>query len=111
MWPFSKSTRKLETEVRKVFSEHLSEEGVEGLIRNIRNPNVEFPQSEHANVKFVLFQVRDDVLDDIPIHLEQNVQLAIDAGALVDTILSSLVFVWFFERDEAAKCREAVRAG
>jgi len=63
------------------FAPSLSSETLERIATEVRSP----PRlPERAHVGYVLAQVRDDVLDDIPAHFRQAMNAAWEAGGLID---------------------------
>jgi len=65
----------------RLFSPFLSSEALEKLATEVRSP----PRlPERAHVGYVLAQVRDDVLDDIPAHFRKAMDAVSEAGGLMD---------------------------
>jgi hypothetical protein len=93
MWPFDRREERERQWIRQGFSKYLSRELVEQLVANPRS--LTMGEMTKAEVRFLLFQVRDSSLGDIRDLMNRAIAIAADTGGVIDCLMSSMMLVTF----------------
>jgi hypothetical protein len=91
MWPFWRKSREAR-EIRRAFSAYMSPEVVEKLARG----EDVIPSPETKVIPYVVFQVRDDRVDDVQLCLSQAIPIVRRYDVLLETMMHSTVAVSMF---------------
>jgi hypothetical protein len=92
MWPFYSRKEHQRRALLRPFSPYLSPEMIETLVRN---PDALLPSVQHGLIPYIILQVRDDDLGQVPGYLDQAFEAALDSGGAILSVMSSVVAVTF----------------
>ena len=92
MWPFYSRKARTRRKVLRAFSPYLSPELIEKLVTT---PEALGPSIQQAMIPFIILQVRDDDVGQVPGYLDQAFEAVEDAGGMVMSIMSSVVAAAF----------------
>jgi hypothetical protein len=95
MWPF-RNTRSSKENVREAFSRYISKEVLDEIVRHPEKQ----AELRRAKTAYLIFQIRDDVLDDVATNLDRSLRIALNSDGFVDSVLSSMVLITFDFRDD-----------
>ena len=73
------------------FANFASEEG----LRHIEEGSGKSPPPRRENIRYIVLQVRDDTPEDLQRHLDQALEIVVNQGGVVESIMSSIVSVIF----------------
>ena len=90
MWPFKR--RRERAEVRAAINKYLANEVADELLNN---PDRVRPKIERADICFILLQVRDDPVDQVPAHMAHAMDIIVRRNGTVCDIMSSMVMAIF----------------
>ena len=92
MWPFYSRKERRRREMLRAFSAYLTPEMVEKLVRM---PERLLPNLEPAMIPYIILQVRDDDMAQVPACLEKAFEATLSAGGTIVSVMSSVVMVVF----------------
>jgi hypothetical protein len=92
MWFFSQK-RRMARRIRAAFSEFIPEDTLSQIIENPKEVEVSPLQKEY--IRYLIFQVRDETVEECQRNLGSALDIVLDAGGIVEDITSSVVVVIF----------------
>jgi hypothetical protein len=110
MWPFDRRQRLRRKILLGTLSKYLSPEAIDSLVQNPIRPGRDLRAAE---IDFLVLQVRDDVLEDVPKLLESPFRIVMDFDGTIWSVMSSVVNVVFGipvgdgKDDHADRCARA----
>jgi hypothetical protein len=90
MWPFYSWKERRRRKLLRLFSPHLTPEIIEELVKTPERP---IPSLQQAMIPYIILQVRDDDLAQVPVYMEKAFEVTLDAGGVIMSIMSSVVAV------------------
>lgn len=90
MWPFKRWRER--AEVRALIKKYLADEVADELLNN---PDRVRPKIERTDICFILLQVRDDPVDQVPAHMAHAMDIIVRRNGTVCDIMSSMVMAIF----------------
>jgi hypothetical protein len=73
------------------FANFVPEQG----LRHIEEGSAKSPSPRKEDVRYIVLQVRDDTPEDLQRHLDQALEIVVNQGGIVESIMSSIVSVIF----------------
>jgi hypothetical protein len=92
MWPFHNRKERARRKVLLPFARYLSPEVIEALVST---PDALLPELQQAAIPYIILQVRDDDLAQVPDYLDRASGAVLDAGGTILSVMSSVMAVAF----------------
>lgn len=103
MWPFDRKKPLQADQIERAFAKYTKKAELDGAHRSNST------SLEPRRIQFVLIQIRDDVLADLPARLSRAMEVAMEHGGIIESVTSSLLLVMCVRPTDGATEPDAAR--